>query len=92
MNFFITDSLLEKEESHVKREIIDIEEDNKGVSISTIEGILKDGRLYNVISGESIESYDGESSILNYQSDLTTITYVFKDKKLVEIKNNIKEF
>ena len=39
MNSFITDSILEKEESHIKREIIDIVEDNKTISITTVEGI-----------------------------------------------------
>ena len=92
MNSFITDSLLEKEENHIKREIMDIVEDNKTVSITTVEGIIKDGRLYNIISGETIEEYDGKKSILEYQTELTSITYVFKEEKLVEIKSNIIEY
>lgn len=92
MNSFITDSLLEQEESHIKREIINIVEDNETISITTVEGILKEGRLYNIIDGENIEGFDTESSILDYQTELTSIVYVFKDKKLVEIISNIREY
>ncbi len=84
MKTYITDKLLEKEEINIIREITDIKVKNDEVSITVIEGVVKDNTLYN--NGEEIDSYEEDSNLIDYEDDLNKITYVFKNKKLKEIK------
>jgi len=82
---YVTDEILTQEGTHITREIIDIKNDNNKVSIKTVEGIIIDGELKNVLSKEVIEDYDGES-IIDYQDKLNTITYIFNNNKLESIE------
>lgn len=81
---FITDVVLENEETHINREIIDIKEENNKVSITTVEGLIIGDELRNVVSKEIIEDYEGES-IINYKDQLNQVTYVFQNNKLESI-------
>ena len=74
-----------KNDTLVEREIIIIEEIEDEVAITTIEGVIRDNKLYNVISDEEIEDF-AHNSLTNYQDKLNKITYVFKDGKLVNLK------
>lgn len=82
---YITDEVLVQEGTYITREIIDIQVNNNKVSIKTVEGILQDGELQNVLTKEIVEDYEGDS-IVNYQDQLSTITYVFNNKKLESIE------
>lgn len=90
LDSYITDSLLNKNTSNIQREIIDIKVDNDIVSITTVEGLVRDNKLYNVVSKEEIENYK-EDSLTNYQDDLNLITYIFDNNILVSIKKYIKK-
>ena len=68
----------------ITREIIDIKEDNGNILITTIEGIVKDNKLYNVLTDEEINDYNGKS-IIDYQDKLNKITYTFSDSKLISL-------
>ena len=85
MKSYITDDILEKDLSNIKREITDIKVDDNEVSITTIEGIIKDEILYDRKMQE-IDDYSEDSSLTDYKDDLTSITYIFNNKKLKEIR------
>lgn len=82
MNSYISTNLLEKIDTNIKREIVDIKVDGEKVYITTVEGLLKDNKLYNIVSMEEVEEYKKEL-ISKYESDLNKITYVFDNKRFV---------
>ena len=84
LNTFMTDSIIEKELQDITREIIEIKEEKDEVVITTVEGHIKEGRLYNVVSNEEID-YDGEG-LSNYKDQLNTLEYTFEEEKLIAIK------
>ena len=75
---YITDYALKKEDSNIKREIIDIKEIDGDVIITTVEGIVKNNKLYNILDKNEIEEYKGDS-ITNYKNQLNVNKYRFKD-------------
>ena len=85
LDAYVTDNMLERKESSIQREIIDIQEDGSKVVITTVEGILFDNQLYSVYPSEYIEDYNGEG-LVSYQEQLNKVIYTFKDKKLVSIE------
>ena len=84
MESYMTTSLLVREESNIIREIKDIKVDGKEIVITTVEGLVKDKKLYNIISNDEIEGYEDES-LLKYADKLNKLTYTFKDNKLISI-------
>ena len=85
LNAYLTDFGLEKTKSNIKREITAVEVDGSTVKIVTIEGLIKDGKLYNVSSDEEIGEYNGDS-IVPAVERLNKVTYTFNNKKLESIK------
>ena len=85
LELYIPTGFLEKSSSKIKREIIDIKVDKEVVNITTIEGLIKDNKLYNIISLDEVKNYD-KDSILKYADNLNELTYVFDNNKFVEIK------
>ena len=84
MKSYITDKVLEKEDSNIKREIIDID-NTDDIKITTVEGLIKDKKLYNVVTNEEVKNYDNKN-LSTYEDDLTKVTYTFnKDGKLLKI-------
>jgi len=81
---YITNNILTKEESNIKREIISISESNSDVIITTIEGLVKDKKLYNIVSNEEVKNYK-KDSLSNYKKYLNEVTYTFNNEKLVSI-------
>lgn len=82
---YITNSILIKEESNIKREIIDIKVDNNKVYITTIEGVVKDNKLFNVITLDEVKTYENDN-LSRYKDSLNKITYVFSNNKLIDIE------
>ena len=82
---YMSDKLLERGEYDLVREIISIEENEEKVFITTIEGVLKNNHLFNILTLEEVPSFNG-GSILNYQDKLNKITYIFEKEKLVDLK------
>ena len=82
---YVTNSLLEKGDNSIKREIIDIQVENKVVTITTLEGVVVDDNLYSVSPNALIGEYQGES-LTEYAEALNKVVYVFDNKKLTDIK------
>ncbi len=83
LNSYVSDSLLKKSSSNIKREIINIRENDNKVIISTVEGIVKDNKLYDINNNE-IGDYKKNS--LNYYKDkLSNISYTFENGYLIKI-------
>ena len=71
MKSYMTDTLIQKEECNIEKTIIDIKEQDNQVLITTQEGKWKEDQIVNVIT-------EG--------TELSTITYVFEEQKLISIK------
>ena len=84
LDSYITDSILEKNDTNIKREITNIEVDKKIVKITTIEGKVIDNKVFNIFSDDSLGDYN--DNLNNYSDDLNKITYIFNDKKLDSIE------
>ena len=82
---YITSMPLEKSISNIKREIVDITVKDGEVKITTIEGLVIDNKLYNILTKEEIKAYK-KDTLVNYKDELNTITYDFLDGKLIGIK------
>ena len=85
MDSYMTSELLEKKESNIQREITDIKVDDNIVIITTIEGLVKDNKLYEIINNTLVTDYK-EDSLINYKDNLNKMIYTFKDSKLVKIE------
>ena len=84
MESYMTTSLLVREENTIKREIKDIKVDGKEITITTIEGLVKDNILYNIISNEEIDDYD-DNSLIKYEDKLNKLVYTFKNNQLISL-------
>ena len=84
MSSYMTTSLLKKEDSLIKREISDIKVNDDKIMITTIEGIVKDHKLYSILDNSEIEDYK-EDSLLNYSEKLNKLVYTFKNGKLINL-------
>ncbi len=85
LKIYLTNKDIKKDNSNIKREIISIKVDNNLIKISTVEGLIKDNKLFNVLTNEEIKKYHNDS-LTNYQDKLNKITYTFKNEKLESIK------
>lgn len=84
MESYMSSCVLTRENSNIKREIKDIIVDDNEIVITTIEGLIKDNKLYNIISNEEISDYK-EESLIKYEDKLNKLVYTFKDNKLVSL-------
>ena len=84
MDSYITESLLVREDNNIRREIKDIKVNAGEVNITTVEGLVKEDKLYNVITNKEIENYQ-EESLLKYENELNKIVYTFKNGKLISL-------
>ncbi len=78
---YITDKVLTKPKTNIKREIIDIKVNDDKVKITTIEGLLQNDKIYNIVSKEEIGD-----SLLENKDKLNKVVYTFENKKLVSLK------
>ena len=84
MESYMTDEILKKDESKIVKEIKDILVDDDIVKITTIEGIIKEDKLYEIVNNNIIDDYKGDS-IINYQDKLNKVIYTFKNGKLIKL-------
>lgn len=88
-SMFISNGKFEKEKSNIIKEIIDIDE-GENLVITTVEGIIKDNKLYNIVSEKEVREYK-KDSLEEYKDELTTLQYHFEKEddnyKLVKISN-----
>ena len=81
---YMSTVLLKKDTDTIAREIVDIKEDNNVILITTVEGLVKESKLYNVVTNAEILEYEGDN-LSTYQDRLNTITYKFSDGKLIDV-------
>ena len=84
MESYMTSEFLEKHDTNIKREITDIIVDGEIVIITTVEGLIKDNKLYEIINNSEVIDYK-EDSLVNYQDKLNKVVYTFKDNKLIKL-------
>ena len=84
---YITASLLEKKKTNIVREIINIEVIDNQVVIETVEALIKDNGIYNILTKEKMED---EKSIIELKDKLTHVFYTFENENLVSLKENLE--
>ena len=85
LDSYLTDKVIIKEESNIKREIIAIEVSGNNIKIKTVEGLVKDNKLYNILSNKVIRKYRQDDNIKAYEDNLNTLIYTFNNEKLESI-------
>ena len=78
LDSYISDNEIKKIDTNIKREIIDIKVDNDNIIITTVEGLVKDNTLYNIISNEEIGEYN---NLLDNIDDLNKVIYTFDNRE-----------
>ena len=78
---FIADGKFEKQESQISKEIIDVKESDDEVKITTVEGLIKNDKLYNIISNDEIKKYHYDDNLSKYEDSLTKVVYHFNNDK-----------
>lgn len=84
MESYMSEEILSKKDYNIIREIKDIKVIDGKVLIVTVEGVLKNHQLFNVLTDEEITDYKNDL-ILNYEDGLNTLIYTFKNNKLVSV-------
>lgn len=79
-------SIKSNEEKLITKEIIDVLVEGKNITITTVEGYLDNGKLYNILTNKKVSSYKNGDSLAKYKNKLNTIKYVFNDEHLVSIE------
>ncbi len=85
LDSYISNSVLEKNDTLIEREIIGIDVNKNKVTITTVEGVVVDNQLYSIDPNHFVGEYYGEG-LSNYQEDLNTVIYTFKNQKLVSVE------
>ena len=85
LDSYITNSLLEKNDSLIQREILDIKVNKNKVSITTIEGVVVDNQLYSIVPNQFVDEYYGDG-LYNYYDQLNKVVYTFSNQKLVSVE------
>lgn len=81
LDSYLIENELIKNKSNIAREIIDIKKKDNTITITTIEGLIKNNKLYNILTNVEIKKYQNDS-LINYQNKLNKVVYTFKDNKL----------
>ena len=73
--------------TNIEKSILNVYEKNNRIIIETTEGLIKDSKLYNIISKKEIKNYNGDN-ISEYKKDLTNLRYTFDkdDLKILSIE------
>ena len=73
------------EDKVVSREIIDIDVDSNKVTITCVEGLVSDGKLYNIVNNKQVNGYKSNAALSKYKDKLNVIKYTFEDEYLIDI-------
>ncbi len=76
---FMINERIEKNQTRIKRNVVEVKEEDNNIEITTTEAIFKHNKVYNALTLEEIDEKDIDS--------YNKLTYVFnKDLKLIEIR------
>ncbi len=85
LDAYITDEVVKENKTNIKRIITKIVVSDDNVVITTIEGLVKDNKLYNIINNMEVAKYSEENMLLNTDK-LNRVIYSFnKEGKLIKI-------
>lgn len=84
---YLANADLAKNESNIVRSIIDVTKENDEVIIKTVEGLIIDGNVYNILDNKKIGKYNDNLEL--YSKKLNLLTYTFKNEKLVNISKSL---
>ena len=79
---YLITSNLDNLDSNIKREIIDIKEDDTKVIITTIEALVKDNKIYSVLTNKEVGT---GSDLKKYKNKLNIVNYTFRNNKLISL-------
>lgn len=82
MESYMSEAVLVRVDNNIKREIKNIKVDGDKVIITTVEGVVKDNKLFNAVNEKEVDNYKNDS-LLKYADKLNEVVYNFKDGKLV---------
>ena len=70
----------------ITKEILTVEvNEDDDVIITTVEGYLDNGKLYNVLTNKKVSSYKTGTSLSKYKNKLNVVKYTFNDEHLISI-------
>ena len=75
----------------VDKEIIDIKEEDNKIIITTIEGLIKNNKLYNVLNNKEIRDYKSSNKLSDYKNKLNQVKYIFNSINNVYYLENIEK-
>ena len=78
INSYISSSLLEKKDTNIKRDIVNIDVTGNNVTIETKEYLYKDNMIYNILTNKKITELNNDEFIY--------MIYYFEGENLVSIK------
>ncbi len=82
---YVSDNILKKTDTNINREIINVIVKDENISITTVEGIIKEKKLYNCLTLKEISNYNNDN-LSNYKDELNIVTYTFNGEKLINVK------
>ena len=89
-NIYIAEGKLKISSNTIQKEIENIEEKDNQIILTTVEGYISEGKLFNKKTNEEIEKYDSKKSFNNYKDKLATVKYTFEKNntsyKLIKIE------
>ena len=85
LDSYITDEVVKENRTNIKRIITKIDVDGDKILITTVEGVARDNKLYNILTNEEVSDYSDKMMLENIDK-LNKVVYVFNtDDKLIEI-------
>ena len=73
------------DQTNISREIINIELLDNKVIITTVEGLIQDDKLFNIVSKEEVSNYN-KDKLSNYKNELNILKYIFINEKLTGLE------
>ncbi len=85
-NIFLIDNLNLDKKSNIKRSILNIVQENDVIKITTVEALVKDEYIYNILNNKKIGKYD--NNLEKYKDKLNILTYTFESEKLISLSKS----
>ena len=83
-HIFIADGIGLNKENNIKREIVNVEQKDNKLYITTLEALIKDGKVYNVLTNKKIGNF--KNSLKDYEKQINSVIYEFEDSSLIDIR------
>ena len=84
LSSYVATTKLNKDKTNIIREITDVKVNGDEITITTLEALLKDNKVYDVTSSTELGSYT--NNLTKYNDKLNKVIYTFKDNKLISLK------